>query len=447
LQQVTGPRGRVGLRGREARVQSQEGLLGVIAEQLSTRQVEPMQGFLRAIAAHVGARGIRWSDNTGQDLGISGIVAVDQDRPVTVSLADQGILEILAPAKSPEEHLDLIALQPLAVIARTLSGSTRRQMHLLQAVDDAQARTREVEEAMETARRGPVAALVGGHFPSVAGRCPALRRALDRLSMLSESALPVLLEGVPGSGRRHMARAYANHLGHRMSSCVVLDLKLVPSGQMRACLADLATQMSPGVLVVANAECLEPDAASWLICHGQTEEVPGHLVLTMDTAARGAIPDAIRRAFASSRVEVPTLSERLEDLDLIVNSILRRLGARPEQLAPTARVLLARRSWTGEVSELRETLARAVARARGESIVPEYLSEDDLTPGTGTCLSESLDRGYQGAVRVFRRDLLRYALETTGGNRTHAAELLGVQRTYFMRLIRELGADDIRPVG
>jgi DNA-binding NtrC family response regulator len=60
-------------------------------------------------------------------------------------------------------------------------------------------------------------------------------------------------------------------------------------------------------------------------------------------------------------------------------------------------------------------------------------------------MSLSLDAGYHDAIRVFRRDLLRHALTVSAGNRTHAARLLGVQRTYFMRLIRDLGADDIRP--
>jgi len=44
---------------------------------------------------------------------------------------------------------------------------------------------------------------------------------------------------------------------------------------------------------------------------------------------------------------------------------------------------------------------------------------------------------YQRAVGEFKRELLVVTLTAHGGNRTHAARALGLQRTYFLRLIRE----------
>ena len=44
---------------------------------------------------------------------------------------------------------------------------------------------------------------------------------------------------------------------------------------------------------------------------------------------------------------------------------------------------------------------------------------------------------YQRAVDEFKRELLVVTLTAHGGNRTHAARALGLQRTYFLRLIRE----------
>jgi DNA-binding NtrC family response regulator len=51
---------------------------------------------------------------------------------------------------------------------------------------------------------------------------------------------------------------------------------------------------------------------------------------------------------------------------------------------------------------------------------------------------------YGRQVDTFRRDLLRRTLERANGNRTHAARLLGLQRTYFLRLIREF---NLNPAG
>ena len=48
-------------------------------------------------------------------------------------------------------------------------------------------------------------------------------------------------------------------------------------------------------------------------------------------------------------------------------------------------------------------------------------------------------RGYHGAVSEFKRRLIEATLHRMSGNRTHAARVLGLQRTYLLRLIRELG--------
>ena len=46
---------------------------------------------------------------------------------------------------------------------------------------------------------------------------------------------------------------------------------------------------------------------------------------------------------------------------------------------------------------------------------------------------------YHGAVCDFKRRLIEATLHQVRGNRTHAARMLGLQRTYLLRLIRELG--------
>ena len=47
--------------------------------------------------------------------------------------------------------------------------------------------------------------------------------------------------------------------------------------------------------------------------------------------------------------------------------------------------------------------------------------------------------GYHGAVCEFKRRLIEATLHQVRGNRTHAARALGLQRTYLLRLIRDLG--------
>ncbi len=54
-------------------------------------------------------------------------------------------------------------------------------------------------------------------------------------------------------------------------------------------------------------------------------------------------------------------------------------------------------------------------------------------------------RVYHLLFTAFQTEVIKRALATTGGNRTHAARLLGLQRTYLLRLMRDRGIDVPRP--
>jgi DNA-binding NtrC family response regulator len=62
---------------------------------------------------------------------------------------------------------------------------------------------------------------------------------------------------------------------------------------------------------------------------------------------------------------------------------------------------------------------------------PSIASVPSVTPA-------SRPVGYHGAVSDFKRRLIEATLHQARGNRTHAARALGLQRTYLLRLIREL---------
>jgi len=60
-----------------------------------------------------------------------------------------------------------------------------------------------------------------------------------------------------------------------------------------------------------------------------------------------------------------------------------------------------------------------------------------VAPGPAPASRQAL--GFHGAVSEFKRHLIEATLHQLGGNRTRAARALGLQRTYLLRLIRELG--------
>ncbi len=61
--------------------------------------------------------------------------------------------------------------------------------------------------------------------------------------------------------------------------------------------------------------------------------------------------------------------------------------------------------------------------------------------GSTTSSDSSTTAGWNEAIRQFKRTLLEDALGRASGNRTHTARALGLQRTYLLRLIHDLGVE------
>jgi len=92
--------------------------------------------------------------------------------------------------------------------------------------------------------------------------------------------------------------------------------------------------------------------------------------------------------------------------------------------------------WPGNVRELENAVEHAVVLTKSQIIQPDDLpfnlrSHEPEVPAQITTLEE--------AQREFKRRLIMRVLQQTGGNRTKAAQILNIQRTYLSRLIKELG--------
>jgi len=90
-------------------------------------------------------------------------------------------------------------------------------------------------------------------------------------------------------------------------------------------------------------------------------------------------------------------------------------------------------------------IARAVVLCAGDTITPADLAWPRIHPPAPSPDPIPLKQadGFHAQVNAFRRQVLMTALQRTNGNRTRAAELLGLHRTYFLRLLQKLniGAD------
>jgi DNA-binding NtrC family response regulator len=139
---------------------------------------------------------------------------------------------------------------------------------------------------------------------------------------------------------------------------------------------------------------------------------------------------------------VATLAQHF--LDRYRRELKRELrGIRADALA-----CLRRYSWPGNVRELENVIERAVVLTESREITPEDLPAELREGPVGDDVARDSTRGYHAAVEEFKRGLILSTLRRTAGNRTMAARLLGLQRTYLARLIRDLGVVERRlPAG
>ena len=103
-------------------------------------------------------------------------------------------------------------------------------------------------------------------------------------------------------------------------------------------------------------------------------------------------------------------------------------------ISPEAMAVLAGHAWPGNIRELKNAIERAVVLCDGDEVLVE-----DLPPDLVAASEDAPGDDFHSRVEAYRKCVLQEALTAMDGNRTKAAQALGLQRTYFMRLIKKHG--------
>ncbi len=136
------------------------------------------------------------------------------------------------------------------------------------------------------------------------------------------------------------------------------------------------------------------------------------------------------------QISMPTLRERAEDIPLLTEHFLGIF--KDEMVMPNMTISKAamdrmvQYNWPGNIRELRNAVERAVVMGNGKEILPEDLpirTTRTTYPGlqVGLTLEEALNQ--------FKKEFIVLNLKHTSGNRSKAAKIMEIQRTYLSRLI------------
>lgn len=142
-------------------------------------------------------------------------------------------------------------------------------------------------------------------------------------------------------------------------------------------------------------------------------------------------------------VRIPPLRERKIDIpplaQLFLGRFTRRHGKEIKGFTPRALAGMLSHDWPGNVRELMNVIERAVILTRNE-----YLDVEDLPGIAGVEPTETMaGPGARSGItlREMERILVEKTLADTGGNRTHAARILGITRKTLLAKIREYGVE------
>ena len=135
-------------------------------------------------------------------------------------------------------------------------------------------------------------------------------------------------------------------------------------------------------------------------------------------------------------VKLPPLRERGGDIDILAEHFLKIYGG--QSFTPAAISLIRDYRWPGNIREMKSVIRRACINSADGSVSAEYLEIGDDRSAAGSSVL-SLKEESAAAARVKEKQLITGALERTGGNRTRAAESLGVTYRTLLTKIKELG--------
>ncbi len=140
-------------------------------------------------------------------------------------------------------------------------------------------------------------------------------------------------------------------------------------------------------------------------------------------------------------LSVPPLRTRTFDIPLLVEHFLAKIAKKqntaPRSITPDALALLTVYSWQGNVRELENTIERAVALARGPVLTIEDLPERIREASSQTTAILATAKSKRLTLADLEREYILEILREAGGNKSRAAETLGLDRKTLYRKLDE----------
>ena len=306
---------------------------------------------------------------------------------------------------------------------------------------------------------------------NIIGKSRRMREIFELLAMAAPSDATVLIQGESGTGKELIANAIHQNSSRASNplikvNCAALPESLLESelfGHERGAFTG-AVSMRKGRFELADSGSIFLDEISEMAPamqakllrvtqEGEFERVGGMKTIEADVRIISATNKDLEQEIREGRfredlfyrlnvisVPLPPLRERKEDIPLLAEHFLSIYSEKNRRLMkgfqPKALDLLMRYDWPGNIRELENTIERSVIMTRGDHISPVDLPMNIQSLG-GELEGDNTGVLPGWSMREVEKDLIIKTLERTNGNKTKAAEILGINRKTLQNKIRE----------
>jgi len=263
--------------------------------------------------------------------------------------------------------------------------------------------------------------------PSFVGHAPATRRVQAMMHRAVRTNLPVLLVGAAGTGKEIVASMLHHFGGGEVPAMEVVRAHEQPR------------LMSLGAFTYLNAlEDLSLEEQARLpALTGLGRIVVGTRIKPESDEGRRRLHPQIVRWASGVRIDLPQLSERIEDLELLSMTFIQSIASRRPVGGLSDAALDCMRSyrWPGNVTELHEVLHQAIANGATEQIELRDLPAKLRVREAHYARHESPER--QLCLEEAEKQAIRRALAYARGNKRKAARLLHIGKTTLYRKLKQ----------
>ena len=392
-------------------------------------------------------------------------------------------IDVLRAARGADSDVPVIVMTAYGSIDEAVQAMKDGAHDFLQKPVDSNHLLLLVERALEQARLRTENLLLREEwskrygFPRIIGESETIKRAVAETQRVAQTEATVLLLGESGTGKELFARA-VHHLSNRRDkpfvaiNCAAIPETLIENelfGHERGAFTGAADrrqgkfELASGGTVFLDEIGELPLAVQGKLLRAIEEKVVdrigGRAPIPVDVRIVAATNKDLRAAVDNGEfrgdlffrlavfpIQIPPLRERGGDVALLARHFAAQLGkelrGREAMLSDASVNVLCAHSWPGNVRELENAIERACILADAKTLEPKDLG---LGPSTaqpqlsGLDTSGTLSEATERTIRLVEQQKIAVTLSAHDGNKTRAAEALGVSYKTLLTKIKEYG--------